>query len=170
MIREYQDKKPKIGRNVFIAPSAVIIGNVEIGDNASIWFNAVIRGDMAPIRIGENSNVQDNCTIHTDAEFPAEIGRNVTIGHNAVVHGCTVEERCLIGISAVVLNGAHIRKGAIVAAGSVVKEGQVVASCHLVAGIPAKTKKTLPELPAGETPGPVKDYLELSAAYLKERF
>jgi len=168
MIKAYKGKKPKIGRNVFIAPNAVIIGDVEIGDNASIWFSTVIRGDLAPIRIGVNTNIQDNCTLHTDADFPVIIEDNVTIGHNAVVHGCRVEERSLVGINAVVLNGAHIQKGAIVAAGAVVREGQLVASCHLVAGIPAQTKKVLPELPEGETPHPVQDYLDLSAAYQKE--
>ena len=170
MISEYRGKKPRIGRNVFIAPSATVLGDVEIGDNASIWFNAVLRGDMALIKVGENTNIQDNCTVHTDFDKPAKIGNNVTIGHNAVVHGCTVEDRCLIGINAVVLNGATIGKGSVVAAGSVVTEGQKVMPGHLVVGAPAKTKKVLQNVSDGELPVSVKDYLMLSIRYLKEGF
>jgi len=165
MIMTYKGKEPRIGRNVFIAPTAVVIGDVEIGDNASIWFNAVLRGDMALITVGENANIQDNCTVHTDADKPAFIGENVTVGHNAVVHGCTVEKNSLVGISAVVLNGALIKEGSVVAAGSVVREGQVVGPRHMVAGAPAKLKRVLPEDPAGDIPQPTLDYLELAANY-----
>ena len=104
---------PTIGLNIFIATTATVIGDVEIKDNASIWYGTVLRGDRAPIVIGANTNVQDNCTVHTDADSSAVIGENVTIGHNAVVHGCVREERCLIGISAVVLSGAVIKEGSI---------------------------------------------------------
>ena len=92
MIIEYKGKTPRIGQNVFIAPTAVIIGDVTIGDNASIWYNAVLRGDMEPIRIGENTNIQDNCMVHTDYGCPAIVGPNVSVGHNAVIHGCTIED------------------------------------------------------------------------------
>ncbi|XPS85237.1 hypothetical protein Dvar_32550 [Desulfosarcina variabilis str. Montpellier] len=128
---------------MFIAPTAVLIGDVTVGDGASIWFNAVLRGDMAPIVIGANSNIQDNCTIHTDAGMPAQIGNNVTIGHNAVVHGCTIEAGALIGIGAIVLNGAHIKTRSVVAAGSVVREGAHVGPRQLVAGSPAIVKREL---------------------------
>jgi len=165
MIMEYKGKKPRIGNNVFIAPTATVIGDVEICDHASIWFGAVLRGDMAPIKVGENSNIQDNCTVHTDSDKPATIGKNVTVGHNAVVHGCTVEDGSLIGIGAVVLNGACIKKGSVVAAGSVVREGQEVGPRHLVAGAPAQIKKVLPELPDGEIPQPVQNYLRLLTDY-----
>ncbi len=145
MIVAYKGKTPKIGKNVFIAPTAVIIGDVEIDDGANIWYGAVLRGDMSAIRVGKNTNIQDNCTVHTDFGISAIIGQGVTVGHNAVVHGCTVEDNCLIGISAVVLNNAVIKTGSIVAAGSVVREGQVVGPGHLVTGIPASLKKTLSE-------------------------
>jgi carbonic anhydrase/acetyltransferase-like protein (isoleucine patch superfamily) len=143
MILEYKGRTPAIGKNVFIAPTAVIIGDVEIKDNASIWYGTVIRGDMERITIGEGSNIQDNCTIHTEYDKPAVIGNDVTVGHNAVVHGCIVEDDCLIGINAVVLGGARIRTGSVVAAGSVVKHGHVVGPYHLVAGTPCEFKKEL---------------------------
>ena len=144
MIMTYEGKTPRIGNNVFIAPTAAVIGDVEIADGASIWYGAVIRGDLDAIRIGADTNIQDNCTIHVDAGRPAVIGQSVVVGHNAVVHGCTIEDQCLIGISAVVLNGAHIRKGSIVAAGAVVLEDQVVGPLELAAGMPARVRKQLP--------------------------
>lgn len=167
MIFEYKGKKPKIGKNVFIAPTAVIVGDVEIGDHASIWYGVVIRGDLAPVTIGENSNIQDNCTVHTDTAHPAVIAENVTVGHNAVVHGCTVEADCLIGIGAVVLNGACIKAGSVVASGSVVKEGQIVGPRHLVAGVPAMLRKELTEDDVRKFGGPLRTYLELAKEYMK---
>ena len=168
MILPYKNRRPRIGRNVFIAPTAVIIGDVTIGDNASVWFGAVLRGDMAPIRIGDNTNIQDNCTVHTDADTPATIGRNVTVGHNAVVHGCTVADNCLIGIGAVVLNRARIGKGSVVAAGSVVREDQRVEPAQLVAGTPAQVKRALPDASGDGVPQPTLDYLTLAAQYLRQ--
>ncbi|MCP4345312.1 MAG: gamma carbonic anhydrase family protein [Desulfobacterales bacterium] len=169
MILEYKGKKPKIGKNVYIAPTASVIGDVEIGDNASVWFGAVLRGDMAPVSVGRNTNIQDNCTVHTDSDTPAFIGDNVTVGHNAVVHGCTVENNCLIGMSAVVLNSAIVRTGSVVASGSVVREGQEVGPYHLVAGIPAKLKRELSEKIFAETfEHPAKDYLELAEEYMTQ--
>ena len=143
MIIEYEGKSPDIGKNVYIAPTAVIIGDVMLADGASVWYGAVLRGDEAAIRVGRNTNIQDNCTVHTDEGQPAVIGDNVTVGHNAVVHGCTVEKSCLIGIGSVILNGAIIRTGSVVAAGSVVREQQVVGPHQLVAGIPAEVKREL---------------------------
>lgn len=144
MIIPYEGKTPTIGKNVFIAPTAAVIGDVAIGDGASIWYGSVIRGDSAPIRIGRHTNIQDNCTLHVDADVPVQIGEAVVVGHNAVVHGCTIEDLCLIGIGAVVLNHAHIRTGSIVAAGAVVRENQVVGPRELATGIPAQIRKQLP--------------------------
>ena len=166
MIIEYQGKAPKIGKDVFIAPTATIIGDVEIGDGASIWYGTVVRGDMASIRIGEETNIQDNCTVHTDYGFPAIIGKRVSVGHNAVVHGCTVEDQCLIAINSVVLTGARILRGSVVAAGSVVREGQEIGPYHLAAGIPAKVKKTLTPEEAESLLQPVRNYLELAKNHL----
>jgi len=162
MIMAYQGKTPKIGKHVFIAPTAVIIGDVTIGDGASIWYGAVIRGDLDAIRIGRDTNVQDNCTIHVDAGRPAVIGESVVVGHNAVVHGCTIEDRCLIGINAVVLNGAHIRRGSVVAAGAVVLEDQVVGPLELAAGLPARVRKQLPETMAASIRHDAEIYLDLA--------
>ena len=167
MIIEYKGIKPRIGVNVFIAPTAAVIGDVEIQDNASIWYGAVLRGDIAPIAIGRNTNIQDNCTVHTEADSPAAIGDNVTIGHNAVIHGCIVENNCLIGIGAVILSGAQVKKGSIVAAGSVVLEGQQIAPYHLATGAPAKIKKKLPKNSPGDLPQSVKNYLNLAAACIQ---
>ena len=143
MILEINGKKPKIGENVFIAPSAVIVGDVEIADGASIWYGTVVRGDSFYIRIGKNTNIQDNCTVHTDTGVPVIMGESVTVGHNAVIHGCTVENRCLIGIGAIIMGKSIIKTGSVVAAGSLVRRGQVVGPSHLVAGCPAVFKKVI---------------------------
>ncbi len=162
MILPFKEKSPVISPDAFIAPTAVIIGDVKIASRASIWYGAVLRGDLAPIRIGANSNVQDNCTIHTDVEKPAIIGEDVTVGHNSVVHGCRVEKRCLIGMGAVILSGAHLKTGTVVAAGALIKEGQVAGPCQLLAGIPAVVKKQLPEHIMELLKRPMQEYLELS--------
>ncbi len=162
MVLTYEGKRPSVGKDVFIAPTAVVIGDVALADGASIWYGAVIRGDEAPIRIGRNTNIQDNCTIHTDPGKPVTLGDYVTVGHNAVVHGCTVEDRSLVGIGAVVLNGAHIRKGSVIAAGAVVREGQTVGPHHLVAGTPAQFKKDLGEGILEVLEEPAKVYLDLA--------
>jgi carbonic anhydrase/acetyltransferase-like protein (isoleucine patch superfamily) len=163
MILTYKGKTPVIGKNVFIAPNATIIGDVRIADGASVFYGAIIRGDIEPIVIGENTNIQDNAIIHTDEGFPATIGPNVTVGHNAVVHGCTVEEDCLIGIGAIVLSGAKIYKSSVVGAASVVSEGHEVGPHHLVLGIPARLKKTLAESDMGRFRQSVKNYMKLGA-------
>jgi carbonic anhydrase/acetyltransferase-like protein (isoleucine patch superfamily) len=164
---EYDRKAPKIEDNVFIAPTAVIVGDVEIKAGASIWFGVVLRGDLDPIRIGRNANIQDNCTVHTDVGCPVIIGDRVSIGHNAVLHGCHVENDCLIGIGAVLLNAARVRTGSIVAAGSVVTEGLEVGPHQLVAGAPAKLKKHLDRAANDIIQKPLNDYLEFSKQYRK---
>lgn len=165
MIISYQGKTPKIGNGVFIAPTAVVIGEVDIADGASIWYGAVIRGDLASIRIGRDTNVQDNCTIHVDAGQPCIIGESVVVGHNAVVHGCTIEDQCLVGINAVVLNGAHIKRGSLVAAGAVVLENQVIGPLELAAGLPARVRKQLPESMTETIRHDAEIYLDLARRY-----
>ncbi|HPE69089.1 MAG TPA: gamma carbonic anhydrase family protein [Thermotogota bacterium] len=139
----YNGKTPRIGKDVFIAPGAILVGDVEVKDGASIWYGAVLRGDMAPIVVGENSNIQDNATVHTDSSHPTLIGKNVTVGHNAVVHGCIVEDNALVGIGAILLNGCRVGTGCVVGAGSVVREGQQLGESQLYAGVPATPKKEL---------------------------
>ena len=168
MILPYKGKMPTIGNNVYIAPTAVIIGDVIIEDDVSVWFGAVIRGDRDTIAIGSGSNVQDNCTLHVDSDHPLRIGAQTTIGHNAVIHGCTVEDRVLIGIGAVVLNDAVIHEGSVVAAGSVVPEGMRVGPFELAAGVPAKIKKKYDPTRAQTHVREAGIYLQLCRAYRAE--
>jgi len=127
----------------FIADSATVIGNVRLKANASVWFGAVLRGDNELIEIGEGSNVQDNCTCHTDPRFPLTVGKNCTIGHNVILHGCTIEDGALIGMGSIVMNGARIGAGCVVGAGSIVPEGKIFEPRSLVIGAPARVIRTL---------------------------
>jgi carbonic anhydrase/acetyltransferase-like protein (isoleucine patch superfamily) len=138
------------------------LGNVETSCHLSL----TAMGARAPIVIGRNTNIQDNCTVHTDADSPAVIGENVTIGHNAVVHGCVIEDRCLVGISAVVLSHAVVKEGSIVAAGSVVIENQRIGPYYLAAGVPAKIKNKIEENSADDLPQSVKNYLKLARIHM----
>lgn len=127
---------------IFVAPNATILGDVKIDAGSSVWFGAVIRGDTEQIRIGKATNIQDLCCLHADPGYPCTLGDRVTLGHGAIVHGATVEEDCLIGIRAVVLNGAVIGRGSIVGAGALVKEGQIIEPNSVVMGIPARRIRT----------------------------
>ncbi|NOX19581.1 MAG: gamma carbonic anhydrase family protein [Chlorobi bacterium] len=143
-IFNYKGLTPKIGRSVFLAPGSMIIGDVEIGENSSVWHNSVIRGDVHYIKIGKNTNVQDLSMLHvTNGKFPLNIGNSVTIGHAVKLHGCTLEDSTFIGIGAIVLDGAVVQKYSLVAAGAVVKPGFVVPSGKLAAGVPAKIIRDL---------------------------
>ncbi|SHJ61845.1 Carbonic anhydrase or acetyltransferase, isoleucine patch superfamily [Tangfeifania diversioriginum] len=152
LIKTLNNKTPIVGENCFLAETATVIGNVEMGDNCSIWFNAVVRGDVHYIKIGDNTNIQDNAVIHaTYQKSPTNIGSNVTIAHGAIVHGCTVNDNVMIGMNAVVLDDAVIESNSIIAAGSVVTKGTVVKSGSVYAGTPAKKIKEIsPELLDGE--------------------
>jgi carbonic anhydrase/acetyltransferase-like protein (isoleucine patch superfamily) len=142
----YKDRMPKLHETVFVADGAKIIGDVEIGEHCGIWFNAVLRGDVNFIRIGSRTNIQDNSVLHvTSKTAPLNIGSNITIGHNAVLHGCTIEDFCLIGMGAIVMDRAYIHRHSMVAAGAIVLEGFDVPEGMLVAGIPAKVKRALTE-------------------------
>jgi carbonic anhydrase/acetyltransferase-like protein (isoleucine patch superfamily) len=143
MIIEYKGKRPQIAANVYVAPTAVIIGDVVIGEGASVWFGAVIRGDSGPIRIGAGTNVQDNVVVHVNSRHATLIGDNVTIGHGAVLEGCTIGAGSLIGMNATVLDGAVVGEGAAVAAGALVREGQTIPPHTLAAGVPAKVRGLL---------------------------
>lgn len=142
MIIEYQGKMPKIGKDVYIAEGAKVIGDVQIGDYSSIWFNAVVRGDVNYIKIGEKTNVQDNCVLHvTDKTAPLNIGSGVTIGHGVILHGCTIEDNCLIGSGSIIWDGAVIGEGSIVGAGAVVLAKTKVPPHSVILGFPASIKK-----------------------------
>lgn len=161
MILSFRGTTPRIAEDVFIAPTAVIIGDVTIGSGASIWYGTVLRGDVEPIIIGANTNIQDNCTVHTDPGFPATIGAGVTVGHQAVIHGCRLADNCLIGIGALVLSGSVVESEAVVAAGAVVREGQRIGPRELVAGIPAVRKRILDERALKSFAKPRVNYREL---------
>ncbi|MDR1756136.1 MAG: gamma carbonic anhydrase family protein [Culturomica sp.] len=160
IIKKLNGHMPAFGKNCFLADNAVIIGDVEMGDDCSVWFGAVLRGDVHSIKIGNKVNIQDNATIHaTYQKSPTTIGNSVSIAHNAVVHGCTIKDNVLIGIGAVVLDDAVVESNAIVAAGSVVTKGTVVESGWIYAGIPArKIKETGPELLKNEIERIVNSY------------
>lgn len=140
---ELDNIAPKVGTDAWVADSAQVIGNVELGDAASVWFGAVIRGDTECIRIGRNSNIQDASVLHADVGKPLTIGDNVTVGHQVMLHGCTVGDGSLVGIGAVVLNGAKIGKGCIVGAGSLVTEGKEFPDGSMIMGSPARLIRQL---------------------------
>lgn len=139
IIRPYQGAHPKFGERVFIAENATIIGDVELGDDVSIWFGTVLRGDVHRIRIGARTNIQDNCTIHvTNGTAPTTIAEEVSLGHGVIAHGCTIETRCLIGIGATLLDRSVIGEGSLVGARALVTEGMKIPPRSLVLGVPAK--------------------------------
>lgn len=144
-IYQLADISPEIDPSAYITDSANIIGKVKIEANASIWFDVTIRGDNELIQVGENSNVQEGCILHTDPGCPLSIGKNVTIGHQAMLHGCTIGDGSLIGIQAVILNGAKIGKNCLVGAGALVTEGKEFPDNSLIIGTPAKAVRLLTE-------------------------
>ena len=170
LIKKLNGHTPKFGKNCFLADNAAIIGDVEMGDDCSIWFGAVLRGDVHSIRIGNKVNIQDNATIHaTYKKSPTNIGNNVSIAHNAVIHGCTIKDNVLIGMGAIVLDDAVVESTTIVAAGSVVTKGTVVESGWVYAGTPAKKMKQLgEELLKGEVERIVNAYSMYASWYEDE--
>lgn len=143
MLVEFKGMAPDVSQASYIAPNAAICGDVTLGEGSSVWFGAAIRGEVAPIRIGKNSNVQDNATLHSDHDCPIVLGERVSVGHNAVVHGAVIENDVTVGMHATVLNGAVIGAGSMIAAGALVKERQVIPPCSLVVGVPGKVVRTL---------------------------
>lgn len=142
----YLDLFPKIDEDVFLASGSKIIGDVSISEGSSVWYNTVIRGDVNFVKIGKQTNVQDLCMLHvTNEKYPLIIGDKVTVGHSVTLHGCVIEDLCLIGMGAVILDNAKVETGSVVAAGAVVKEGFTVPSGKLVAGVPAKIIRDLTE-------------------------
>ncbi|MFS0867351.1 gamma carbonic anhydrase family protein [Microbacterium sp. 179-B 1A2 NHS] len=156
------DAAPSVPDSALVASGARIIGSVTLAEDSSVWYNAVLRADSAPITIGARSNVQDNVSVHVDAAHPVIIGEDVSIGHNAVVHGCRIGDGSLIGMGSVVLSGAQIGAGCLVAGGAVVLEGTVVPEGSLVAGVPAKVRRQLTE-------GERADLLRNAEIYLSHR-
>jgi len=169
IVRPYKGKKPRLGERVFIAENAALIGDVEIGNDCSIWFGTTIRGDVNLIRIGSRTNIQDNCTVHvTHDRWPTIIAEEVTIGHGAIVHGCTIHRGALIGMGSRVLDGAVIGESALVGAGALVPEGMRVPPRTLVVGVPAKVKRPLTDEELARLEQSWKNYVEYKENYLQE--
>lgn len=167
MITSYKGVSPQIAENAFIAHGAQIIGDVHIGAHSSVWFNCVLRGDCYYIRIGENTNIQDNTVIHvTQGQFGTVIGNCVTVGHSAVLHGCTVQDRCLIGIGAIVLDDVTIGEESFIAAGSLVTPGTLIPPRSLVMGAPAKVRRQVTEHEIARINEHWQHYVEYKNQYL----
>jgi len=144
LIQDYKGVSPKIGSDVFVAQTAAIIGDVQVAAHSSIWFGAVLRGDVFPIRIGESVSIQDNAVIHvTSGQHATTVGDRVTVGHGAILHGCTIDDSCIIGMGAIVLDQAHIRRHCIVGAGALVTSGTDIPEGYLAIGSPARPKRKL---------------------------
>jgi carbonic anhydrase/acetyltransferase-like protein (isoleucine patch superfamily) len=173
MITKISGHKPKIGKSVFIADTAEVIGMCEIGDDCSVWFGAVIRGDIHYIKIGNRTNIQDLSVIHVthytkedlSDGFPVIIGNDVTIGHKAMIHGCTVEDACLIGMSATLLDGCHIGKESIVAAGAVVPQNKTFPPRSMIMGVPAKVVRTLSDEEVHQIYQSAQNYVKYKETY-----
>ena len=149
-IYELDDKTPRMADSAWVADSAQVMGNVVLGENSSVWFGAVLRGDTETITVGKGSNIQDNSVLHADMGFPMTVGENVTVGHQVMLHGCTIGDESLIGIGAIVLNGVKIGKNCLVGAGSLVTEGKEFPDGSMIVGSPARVVKSLtPEQIAG---------------------
>ncbi|MBM3811777.1 MAG: gamma carbonic anhydrase family protein [Acidimicrobiia bacterium] len=169
MIRSFRGAVPRIAASAYVDPSAQVIGNVTIGERASIWPNATLRGDMNQITIGEESNIQDNSVLHVDApDYPLMIGNRVTAGHNVVLHGCTIEDDALIGIGAIILNGARIGAGSIIAAGTLVVEGAEIPPGSMVMGVPGKIRREVTEEERERFRANTQRYVQLAQRYREE--
>jgi len=158
---ELAGKRPKVHPDAYIAPTAVLIGDVEVGANASIWFGAVLRGDEAPIKVGEGANVQDNAVLHCSTNLPTIVERDATVGHSAQLEGCVVEEGALVGMGATMLQRSRLGAGAVLAAAALLQEGQEVPPGHLAAGVPAEVKKQLG--------GSSSEWIAIAAKHYQER-
>lgn len=142
MIYDLGERKP-LSKALFVAPDAAVIGSVELGEDSSVWYGAVLRGDTEPIRVGARSNIQDGTVVHTDEGYPTTIGDDVTVGHNVILHGCTIDDGCTIGMGAILLNGSRVGANSLVAAGALLPEGREYPSDSLIMGVPARAVREL---------------------------
>ena len=161
----FENSTPEIKETSFVAPNASLIGRVKIGENSSVWFNTVLRGDMENITIGHESNIQDLSMGHADPGFPLVLGNRVTIGHHCVLHGCKIGDDCLIGMGAIIMNGVRIGRGSIIGAGAVLLEGMEIPEFSMVIGSPAKIKKTYDESILDNIRKSAKIYVKRSISY-----
>ncbi len=169
MILDFEGKKPEIGKDVFVADTARVIGDVELNDYVSIWYGAVLRGDIGKIIIGKRSNIQDNSVLHiTPPDYPVIVGEDVTVGHGVVLHGCKIGSRSLVGMGAVVLDGAEIGEESLVAAGALVPPGKKFPKRSLIMGMPAKVVRTLTDEDVKAILENAEEYVRLGKRHLKE--
>ena len=168
MIRPYRGRLPKLSESAYVDSSAQVIGDVELGDEVSIWCNTTIRGDVNSIRIGNRSNVQDNCCLHVDRDKPLVIGEGVVVGHSVTLHGCFIEDECLIGMGATVLSGSKIGAGSIVAARTLVLEGAAFPPGSLLMGAPARVRRPVSDDERERIRRNCASYVELSRTYSQE--
>ena len=158
----------KIAETAFVAPNATVVGNVVVEAHASVWFNAVVRAELDTVTIGERANVQDGAVIHVDEGFPVKLGKNVTVGHRAVVHGATVDDNCIVGIGAILLNGCRIGANSIVGAGALVPEGKEFPPNSLLIGVPARVARTITPEQAERIAEGADHYVSFGAAYARK--
>lgn len=159
------DASPEVAESAWVAPGAYVVGKVHLGEQSSVWYGAVLRGDTEPISVGARTNIQDGCVLHTDSGYPAVVGEGCVIGHKAIVHGCEIGDNCLVGMNVTVLNGAKIGAGSIVAAGAVVPEGREFPPHSLIVGIPAKRVGEVSEEQTWDIARGVRTYMERAAAH-----
>ncbi len=169
IVRSYQGRRPLIGGGVFLADNAAVIGDVEIGDGASVWFGAVVRGDQMPIRIGAATSIQDNSVLHvTSGVAGTNVGARVTVGHNVILHACDIADDCIIGMGSIVLDRARVGRFCVVGAGALVTPGTVIPDGMMVMGSPARVKRPLTDAERAWIGSSAAHYVELTRAYLAE--
>ena len=159
------DTFPQVADSAWVAPGAYVIGDVHLGEESSVWYGAVLRGDTEPIRIGARTNVQDGCVLHADPGYPAVVGEGCVVGHKALLHGCEIGDGCLVGMNATVLNGAKIGEGSIVAAGALVAENKEFPPHSLIVGVPAKRVKDVSDEQTADIGRGVRTYVERAASH-----
>lgn len=168
VFESFRNIRPKVHPTVRMAENIVVLGNVTIKAHASLWYGVIVRGDVAPIMIGENSNIQDGCILHNSTDTPTIIGKNVTVGHGAILHGCTIEDNCLIGMGAILLDGCIIGEGSIIAAGTLVTERAVIPPGSMVMGSPGKVVRPLRSDETLRNFSAAQKYVALAAAQLDQ--
>ena len=159
------DTFPQVADSAWVAPGAYVIGDVHLGEESSVWYGAVLRGDTEPIRIGARTNVQDGCVLHADPGYPAVVGEGCVVGHKAILHGCEIGDGCLVGMNATVLNGAKIGEGSIVAAGALVPENKEFPPHSLIVGVPAKRVKDVSDEQTADIGRGVRTYVDRAASH-----
>ncbi len=169
LVRTFAGTSPRIAPGVFLAETCAVIGDVEIGEDSSVWYGVTIRGDVMPIRIGARTNIQDNTVLHvTSGKYGTTIGNDCTIGHAAIIHACEIEDRCLIGMGAIILDGARVGRGSLVGAGALVTPGTVIPPESLVIGSPAKVKRPINAAEREQIEYGARHYVELGHQYLAD--